>query len=82
MRAASRGTRGYLPARVVDNDEIESVPPPTSTGALAAGDYLVLPTVGAGRTWGAVSCTWLETPAGREARQRLEADAELGAAVT
>ncbi len=51
-------------------------------GALAAGDYLVLPTVGAGMTWGAVSCTWSETPAGREARQRLEADAELGAAVT
>ncbi len=37
-------------------------------GVLAEGDYLVLPTVGAGMAWGAVSCTWAETPVGRRAR--------------
>jgi len=37
-------------------------------GILAEGDFVVLPTVGAGMAWGAVSCTWAETSAGRRAR--------------
>jgi 3-oxoacyl-[acyl-carrier-protein] synthase III len=43
-------------------------------GLLAEGDLLVLPTVGAGMAWGAVSCAWAETPAGRLARSRRDAE--------
>ena len=46
-------------------------------GVLADGDFVVLPTVGAGMAWGAVSCTWAETPAGRRARARRADDAVI-----
>ena len=49
-------------------------------GSLAEGDYIAFPAVGAGMTWGAVSCTWSGTPAGRQARELL--DAEFGADVS
>jgi 3-oxoacyl-[acyl-carrier-protein] synthase-3 len=41
-------------------------------GTLAEGDYLVFPAVGAGMTWGAASCSWSGTPAGRAARARTD----------
>ena len=37
-------------------------------GVLAEGDFVVLPAVGAGMAWGAVSCIWAETRAGHLAR--------------
>jgi len=46
-------------------------------GVLAQGDFVVLPTVGAGMAWGAVSCTWMETSAGRRARARQRTYAEV-----
>lgn len=39
-------------------------------GVIAEGDFIVLPAVGAGMSWGALSCTWAETRAGRAARSR------------
>jgi 3-oxoacyl-[acyl-carrier-protein] synthase-3 len=42
-------------------------------GVLADGDFIVLPAVGAGMSWGAVSCSWMETNAGRRARSLLHA---------
>jgi 3-oxoacyl-[acyl-carrier-protein] synthase-3 len=41
-------------------------------GALAEGEFIVLPAVGAGMSWGAVCCTWVETRAGRLARSRVQ----------
>ena len=38
-------------------------------GFLADGDFVVMPTVGAGMAWGATCFDWVETPAGRRARQ-------------
>jgi len=46
-------------------------------GVLAQGEFVVLPTVGAGMAWGAVSCTWVETNAGRRARSRQRTYAEV-----
>jgi len=46
-------------------------------GTLAEGDYVVFPAVGAGMTWGAASCTWSSTAAGRAARDaRVERASE------
>jgi 3-oxoacyl-[acyl-carrier-protein] synthase-3 len=44
-------------------------------GVLAEGDFIVLPAVGAGMSWGAVACSWAETDAGRQARSELDASA-------
>jgi 3-oxoacyl-[acyl-carrier-protein] synthase-3 len=38
-------------------------------GCLADGDFVVMPTVGAGMAWGAICLDWTETPAGRRARE-------------
>jgi 3-oxoacyl-[acyl-carrier-protein] synthase III len=37
-------------------------------GQLNEGDFIVLPTVGAGMSWGAICFDWVETPAGRAAK--------------
>jgi 3-oxoacyl-[acyl-carrier-protein] synthase-3 len=42
-------------------------------GVLAEGDLIVMPAVGAGMSWGSVSCSWTETNAGRRARSLLQA---------
>jgi 3-oxoacyl-[acyl-carrier-protein] synthase-3 len=44
-------------------------------GVLADGDFIVLPAVGAGMSWGAVACSWVETNVGRQARSELHAPA-------
>jgi 3-oxoacyl-[acyl-carrier-protein] synthase-3 len=38
-------------------------------GHLAEGDFIVMPTVGAGMAWGATCFDWVETLAGRQARK-------------
>jgi 3-oxoacyl-[acyl-carrier-protein] synthase-3 len=38
-------------------------------GRLAEGEFIVMPTVGAGMAWGATCLDWVETPAGRRAHQ-------------
>ena len=43
-------------------------------GQLAEGDFIVMPTVGAGMAWGAFCVDWVETAAGRRARTRQEDD--------
>jgi 3-oxoacyl-[acyl-carrier-protein] synthase III len=40
-------------------------------GKLAEGDFIVMPTVGAGMAWGATCFDWVETLAGRQARAAL-----------
>jgi 3-oxoacyl-[acyl-carrier-protein] synthase-3 len=42
------------------------------SGRLTEGDFVVLPTVGAGMAWGAICLDWAETPAGRAARAALD----------
>ena len=37
-------------------------------GRLTDGDFIVMPTVGAGMAWGATCFDWVETPAGRQAK--------------
>ncbi|HVN52194.1 MAG TPA: beta-ketoacyl-ACP synthase 3 [Acidimicrobiales bacterium] len=46
-------------------------------GYLAEGDFVVMPTVGAGMAWGAVCLDWAETPAGRRARAAQVDDAVI-----
>jgi 3-oxoacyl-[acyl-carrier-protein] synthase-3 len=51
-------------------------------GTLSEGEFIVMPTVGAGMAWGAVSCTWSGTPAGRAARARLGTEFDLARTAT
>jgi 3-oxoacyl-[acyl-carrier-protein] synthase III len=48
---AITGTGSYLPVQVVTNHDIERAL--ASAGTTAAGQRLVLPSVGAGMAWGA-----------------------------
>ncbi len=49
-------------------------------GRFAEGDLLVLPAVGAGMAWGAASCVWAQTAAGRAARDGELVGAAAGGA--
>lgn len=37
-------------------------------GTFSDGDFIVMPSVGAGMAWGGIGCTWVETAAGKRAK--------------